>query len=109
MDSTLNQRQNRLGKKIKAKHLLLMLCVLLVLLLFFCRNIFGSHSLYINEVMSSNRCTITDEDGDYADWCELYNAGTTTLNLDGYWLSDDPTNPLRWELPAVKLAPGSIC
>ncbi|MGI6658256.1 MAG: CotH kinase family protein [Dethiobacteraceae bacterium] len=106
MDSTLNQRQNRLGKKIKAKHLLLMLCVLLVLLLFFCRNIFGSHSLYINEVMSSNRCTITDEDGDYADWCELYNAGTTTLNLDGYWLSDDPTNPLRWELPAVKLAPG---
>ncbi|HZK24357.1 MAG TPA: CotH kinase family protein [Oscillospiraceae bacterium] len=106
MDSTLSQPPSRLGKKIQAKHLLLMFFVLLMFLLIFCRNIFGSHSLYINEVMSSNQCTIPDEDGDYADWCELYNAGTTSLDLEGYWLSDDPTNPLRWEFPAVTIAPG---
>jgi len=27
--------------------------------------------IFINEIMSSNETTITDEDGDYPDWIEL--------------------------------------
>jgi hypothetical protein len=55
--------------------------------------------------MSSNRATIADEDGDYSDWIELYNSGHTAISLAGYWLSDDPTDPLKWEFPAVTLGP----
>ena len=34
----------------------------------------------INEVMSENETTLTDEDGDYSDWIELYNTGSDTVN-----------------------------
>ncbi|MCR3923182.1 MAG: lamin tail domain-containing protein, partial [Firmicutes bacterium] len=98
-------QQKKIKKKIQAKHLLMLLACLLLLIFLLCRNVFGSHTLFINEVMSSNRCVITDEDGDYSDWFELYNSGTTTLDLTGYWLSDDPTNPLKWEMPSVTIMP----
>ena len=55
----------------------------------------------INEFMVSNTRAypdITDFD-DYPDWIELSNTGTVTANLDGYFLSDDPTNPFKWPLP----------
>jgi len=35
--------------------------------------------------MSSNLSTITDEDGDYSDWIELYNAGSTAISLDNIY------------------------
>jgi hypothetical protein len=30
-----------------------------------------------------------DEDGDRSDWVEIYNSGTTTVNLAGWRLTDD--------------------
>ena len=98
--------QTNPSKKIKAKHLGLLLVCLLLLVFFLSRAAFGSHTLFISEIMSSNRCTIRDEDGDYSDWIELYNSGTNAIDLTGYWLSDDPTNPLKWEFPAVTIKPG---
>lgn len=49
--------------------------------------------LYINEFMARNATTITDENGGYADWIELYNAGSTDVLLDGYTMTDDLTAP----------------
>jgi hypothetical protein len=36
--------------------------------------------LIINEVASTNYNITQDEEGDYPDWIELYNAGPTAVN-----------------------------
>ncbi len=64
--------------------------------------------LFINEFMASNGQTIADEDGDFEDWIELYNAGPTTISLAGYGLSDNPAQPFRWVFPEVSLASGDF-
>ncbi|SDB81135.1 Leucine rich repeat-containing protein [Pelagirhabdus alkalitolerans] len=55
--------------------------------------------LYINEYMASNGETISDDEGNYHDWIELYNPTDESIELSGYYLSDDETNPTRWEIP----------
>lgn len=60
----------------------------------------------LNEIMSSNERIIADEDGDYADWIELYNAGAASISLQGFGLSDDYAQPFKWVFPAVSLSPG---
>jgi hypothetical protein len=60
----------------------------------------------ISEFMASNSATLLDEDGDSSDWVEIFNSGTSTINLDGYSLTDDATNTNKWEFPAVQLESG---
>ena len=55
--------------------------------------------IIISEAMSANDGGLTDADGKHADWIELFNPGPTTVRLDGFFLSDDPTQPLRWQFP----------
>ncbi|MDR2571410.1 MAG: lamin tail domain-containing protein [Oscillospiraceae bacterium] len=62
--------------------------------------------ILISEVMASNRETIADEDGDFSDFIELYNAGLGSVNLSGWYLSDGDLQPLRWMLPDIVLEPG---
>ena len=51
--------------------------------------IFAAQSnMIINEVMASNKSTITDNNSEYSDWIELYNSSSQTLNLSGYSISD---------------------
>ncbi len=57
----------------------------------------------INEFSSSNITGITDEDGQYTDWIELYNDSPSLVNLDGYHLSDDRSFLKKWTFPAVPL------
>ncbi len=75
------------------------------LLLFISLNTLGQQGVAINEVMSSNRTTIADEDGDFSDWIELYNYSDVPVDIKGWGLSDNPTNPLKWVFPATKLNP----
>ena len=35
-----------------------------------------AQDIYLNEIMSANVSIITDEDGDFPDWIELFNADT---------------------------------
>ncbi len=56
--------------------------------------------LVINEVMASNDFTVADQDGEYDDWIELYNNGTDEINLEGYFLSDDTDDLMKWVFPA---------
>jgi hypothetical protein len=44
--------------------------------------------LVINELQSSNQDTVTDEKGDADDWIEIYNAGTSAVDLKGFVVSD---------------------
>lgn len=53
----------------------------------------------INELMASNTRAypdITDFE-DYPDWLELFNAGDEGVSLAGYFLSDDPEEPMKWQ------------
>ncbi|HDS85217.1 MAG TPA: DUF1080 domain-containing protein, partial [Phycisphaerales bacterium] len=65
-----------------------------------------SDTVVINEFMASNGGTIADEDGDFEDWIELYNAGGEAVNLAGWGLSDDVDRPFRWIFPDVVIDPG---
>lgn len=54
--------------------------------------------LFVNEVMASNTNTIADENGEFDDWIELYNASNTALNVAGLCITDDTERPYRWQL-----------
>lgn len=54
----------------------------------------------INEFMASNDATEADQDGEFEDWIELYNNGTESLDLSGYYLTDDAEDLTQWEFPA---------
>lgn len=60
----------------------------------------------INEGSNRNYSSIKDEDAEYPDWIELYNAGTDTVNLMNYSLTDDATDPEKWVFPNILLLPG---
>jgi len=53
----------------------------------------------INEIMASNNESIADEVGDFDDWIELYNLTDESIDLSGYYLTDNVNNLLKWEIP----------
>jgi hypothetical protein len=60
----------------------------------------------INELLTANRSSLEDEDGDFSDWIELYNSGNEAVDLTGFWLSDKEDNPYKWRFPQLTLQPG---
>ena len=62
--------------------------------------------IIITEVMSQNRTTIADANGEFNDYIEIYNEGSTTVDLSGYKLSDDVNNIGKWTFPEVTIDPG---
>ena len=58
----------------------------------------------INEVMASNKSTLADDDGLFPDWVELYNYGTASVDLSGYYLC---CGGERWEISGISLEPGA--
>lgn len=61
--------------------------------------------LKINEIMSSNTRVVYDEDGDTPDWLEIVNNSNAEINLSDYFLSENPDNLLKWQMPEINLAP----
>lgn len=59
----------------------------------------------ISETMTGDNTVLADETGAFPDWVELYNSGETGINLTGYGLSDDETEPFRWVFPEVVIPP----
>lgn len=45
--------------------------------------------LSINELMASNSATITDGEGEFEDWVEIFNPNAYEVDLAGYYLYDD--------------------
>jgi hypothetical protein len=55
----------------------------------------------INEWMVDNDSTLADPiDGDYEDWFEIYNPGDDSIDLGGYFLTDDLTELDQFEIPS---------
>ena len=68
---------------------------------------YDSVHVIISEAVSANLAMIADEDGDFPDWIELYNAGSATADLSGWYLSDDAADATGWRIPdGTTLAPG---
>ena len=65
-------------------------------------------NLYITEFMAENSGTVNDENGDASDWIELFNGGTNTVNLNGWYLTDSATPGSGWRFPATNIAPNSF-
>jgi len=56
-----------------------------------------SPNIVINEFLTSNAHINYDPDyRNYSDWFELYNTENYPVNLNGYYLTDDLTNPTKW-------------
>ena len=43
---------------------------------------------------------------DSNDWIELLNTTGININLSGWYLSDDPSNPSKWAIPSVSIPAG---
>ncbi len=63
-------------------------------------------AMFNNEVQGDYVDTITDPQGEYEDWVELFNGMEVTVYIEGYFLTDDLGVPDQWEFPAeTEIAP----
>ena len=59
--------------------------------------------------MASNSSTVQDEGGAYPDWIELYNAGSETVDLGGWTITDDLDEPDKHPFPSeLSIEPGGF-
>ncbi len=65
----------------------------------------GRSELVINEFLSSNSGGLRDEDGNAPDWIEIHNPDAQPVSLEGYFLTDDAADLMKWRAPAVQLEP----
>ena len=63
----------------------------------------ASAQVVISEFMADNKKTITDANGQYSDWIEVYNTAATNVNLNGWALTDDPAHVSKWVFPNTNL------
>jgi len=61
----------------------------------------------INEYSASNLTEYLDNYNKEEDWIELYNSSGSSVNLSGYFLSDNPNNPTKWEIPNGTIIPAN--
>ena len=54
----------------------------------------------ISEFQAANASTHEDNHGEYSDWIEIHNPADTTVNLGGWYLTDDEENLDKWTIPA---------
>ena len=73
-----------------------------------CSHLRAQDTVFISEFVASNSNGLRDEDGDFSDWIEIFNSGTNTVNLDGWFLTDTEGNLTRWRFPATNLPPSGF-
>lgn len=60
----------------------------------------------LSELMTTNANTYPDENSQYSDYIELHNVSGETVELTGWYLSDDVENPRKWKFPELQLGAG---
>ncbi len=55
--------------------------------------------IVINELMASNAGMVMSPATNFDSWIELYNQSDQEVDLAGYYLSDDESNPMKWKMP----------
>lgn len=67
-----------------------------------------AQTVRINEFMALNASTLADKDSDFSDWVELYNPTASSVNLQGWSLTDNVADPRKWIFPEVTIAANSF-
>lgn len=61
----------------------------------------SSVAIVLNEYSATNFSGVIDNFGNQSDWVEIFNAHTSSVTLNGYWLSNDRNNLKKWAFPAT--------
>jgi hypothetical protein len=89
----------------------LIFCFLLITVVLFSCEKTGDNTaqgeVVINELMPVNSTTAADQNGQYDDWIELYNKSYTSIDMSGYYLSDNKKKNLKWKFPEGVTIPGN--
>ena len=67
----------------------------------------ASAQIVINEYSAANYDTYTDNYGEYEDWVELYNDSPAPIDINGWYLTDKPSNPTKWMVPSSFVIPAN--
>lgn len=61
----------------------------------------GTGLLLVNEIAADNDGAFEDPDepGAFEDWFEVYNPGTTTVDMSGMYITDNLSNRTKWRVP----------
>ena len=65
----------------------------------------ASSPIRICEVMTSNKGTVPDDNGDYPDWVEIENTSDEDVDVGGYGLSDNAIIAAKWTFPSGTVIP----
>jgi len=87
-------------KAFRNRNIVSVLTLLLPLLL-------AAQSVRLNEFMALNNSTITDTDGEYSDWIEIFNPTNAAVSLENWSVTDDRNIPQKWFFPVVSIAADS--
>jgi hypothetical protein len=68
---------------------------------------YNNAQVVINEYSAANLKTIADDFQGYEDWIELYNTATEDMDISGYFISDNPDEPKKWQLPQGVIISGN--
>lgn len=60
----------------------------------------------LSEVSSKNS-SFDDADGRSPDWFEIHNMGEDAVNLEGWTVTDDESEPSKWTFPSYSIEPGA--
>ena len=69
------------------------------------RNLLASLPI-INEFLASNSSGLFDDNGSSTDWIEIFNASNQAVNLAGYSLTDNASDPTKFVFPSQTLGAG---
>ncbi len=67
--------------------------------------VFGQ--VIINEYSASNLSGYSDNYNKEEDWIELFNTNGSSVDISGYFLSDNEDNPTKWEIPSGTIIPAN--
>ncbi len=62
------------------------------------------NDIQINELLAINDLTLGDDYGEFDDWVELINHGETSVELDGYYLTDNQNQLTKWPFPFTNIS-----
>lgn len=96
----------KIGKKLVIWLMLLSLAGVCILAGILCYSAEAANHIVINEICSNNFAVAIDENGNYADYVELYNPAKVPVSLTGFSLSDDENNRSRCSLDTVLIPAG---
>jgi hypothetical protein len=88
------------------RNITLYFCLSVLFFIVSCKKTYDIDAIVINELMSVNSVTASDQNGQFDDWIELHNITSDQVDISGYYLSDSKSNPIKWKVPdGTSIAP----